>query len=128
MDTFNNCCAKDVQPKRKNSKAFRMKELLVQEFPNCFKKGDAKQPLCIGIHIQVHAHYKDDARFEPSLIQQGLNKYCFSPKYIKKIITGTPRINIHGAPTNIVTAEEESYAKKKLQKMIRGGGWLLDIK
>ena len=71
-----------------------MKEQLIQELPDCFKKGDSKQPLCIAIHLQVHTHYKDDARFEPALIQQGLNRYCNSPKYIKNIITNAPRINI----------------------------------
>jgi sRNA-binding protein len=117
MDTLNTICAKNLQPKKKNTKSYRMKETLIEELPNCFKKGDGKQPLCINIHIQVHTHYKDDPRFEPNLIQQGLNKYCNSPKYIKNIIAGVPRIDIHGAPASIITAEEEAYAKKRLQKI-----------
>jgi len=91
MNTLNNSCENILQPKKKNTKSYQMKETLIKELPNCFKKGEGKQPLCINIHIQVHTHFKDDPRFEPSLIQQGLNKYCVSPKYIKIIKAGAPR-------------------------------------
>ena len=40
--------------KRKNSKPNRMKDFIVQDLPNCFRNGEQKQPLCIGIHLQVH--------------------------------------------------------------------------
>lgn len=118
METLNTQCVKNLQPKQKSTKSYRMKETLIQELPHCFKKGDGKQPLCIGIHIQVHTHYKDDARFESNLIQQGLNKYCNSPKYIKNIITGASRIDIYGTATGVIMPEEEAHAKKRLQKII----------
>lgn len=92
-----------------------MKDLLIQELPQCFKKGDQKQPLCIGIHIQVHSHYKDDDRFEPKALQDGLNRYFNGIKYLKKIIEGVPRIDIHGQQVGIVTANEAAYARDRLQ-------------
>ena len=103
----------EIQRKKINRP--RMKELLIQELPNCFKKGEQKQPLCIGIHLQVHSHYKDDARFEPKTLQTGINKYCCGEKYLKTIIEGASRIDIDGHPVGIVTAEEAAFAQGKLQ-------------
>ncbi len=106
-----------IKPKtRRNTMSCRMKDVLIQELPNCFKKGDQKLPLCLGIHIQVHTHYKDETRFEPKLIQKGLNKYCSGTNYLSKIIEGVPRIDIHGKSVGIVTAEEATYSLHELQK------------
>ena len=50
-------------------------------------------------------HYKDDVRFEPAMIQKGLNRYCMGEKYARTIVEGAARIDIHGNPLGIVTAE-----------------------
>lgn len=101
-------------PKKKNEKVQQMKNVLKQDFPNCFKSGNEKLPLKIGIHLQIHFHYKDDPRFEPQLIQKGLNSYASSPKYLAKIVEGAHRVDIHGNPAGQVTAEEATHASKML--------------
>lgn len=100
---------------RKKGKVQQMKDALKQEFPNCFKSGNEKLPLKIGIHLQVHFHFKDDSRFDPKLIQQGLNSYFSSPKYLAKIIEGASRFDINGNPAELITAKEAAYAKNKLE-------------
>lgn len=98
-------------------KSDRIKALLIKELPKCFKEGELKQPLCIGIHLQVHTHYKDEDRFEPDHLQKGLNKYCAGEKYLKVIVEGAHRIDIEGHPVGVVTAKEAVYAKEKLKKI-----------
>lgn len=104
------------KPKQKQ-KVQQIKNMFKEDFPNCFKSGEEKLPLKIGIHLQVHFHYRDDTRFEPQLIQQGLNSYAMTPKYLSKIIEGAPRVDINGNPAGQVTAEEALYAKSKLSAM-----------
>lgn len=92
-----------------------MKELLKQELSQCFKSGDQKQPLKVGIHMQLHFHYKDDPRFEPQHLQSALNSYAWTPAYLAKIVEGAVRIDLHGNPVGQVTAEDEAHAKSKLK-------------
>lgn len=94
-----------------------MKELLKQELPQCFKSGDKKQPLKVGIHLQLHFHYKDDPRFEPQDLQKGLNSYASTPAYLVKIVEGAIRIDLHGNPVGQVTADDEAFAKRRLEKL-----------
>lgn len=107
----------NVLVKRRMNRREQMKELLKLEFPNCFKSGDEKMPLKIGIHLQLHSHYKDDSRFDPQIIQKGLNSYSSSPKYLSKIVEGASRMDINGNPEGIVTAQEAAYAKGRLKYM-----------
>lgn len=103
----------------KRRKMNQIKEIFKQELPHCFRSGSDKLPLKIGIHIEVHTHYKDDLRFTPQLIQYSLNSYCRTPAYLSKIIAGASRVDIHGNPAGQVTAEEENHAKDKLKIILK---------
>lgn len=104
-----------VIKRKKKRKVEGVKAALKEEFPNCFKSGDEKLPLKIGIHLQLHFHYKDDPRFDPQELQKGLNAYASSPKYLAKIVEGAVRVDIYGNPVAHVTAEEAADAQKKLK-------------
>lgn len=107
---FNPPIAKSCRPKK-------IKAILKMEFPNCFKSGMEKLPLMIGIHEQLLDHYKDDPRFNPKQIQNGLCSYTSSPKYLSKIIEGASRIDLKGNSIGRVTPEEAAFAKNKLKNM-----------
>lgn len=101
--------------KRKKKKVEGVKAALKEEFPNCFKSGNEKLPLKIGIHLQLHFHYKDDSRFYPEDLQKGINAYASSPKYLAKIVEGAVRVDIDGNPVGRVTADEAADAQNKLK-------------
>jgi ProP effector len=93
---------------------FEVMEILKTELPECFRRGNAKMPLVIGIHEAVIAHYENDARFDAATIINAIRFYCQGKKYINTIVEGAPRIDINGKAASAVTQSEASHALKIL--------------
>ena len=99
---------------------FEVMEILKTELPECFRRGDAKIPLAIGIHETVLKHYENDVRFDASTIINAIRIYCRGKKYISTIIEGSPRININGKAVSVVNPSEASHALKILASRKNG--------
>lgn len=95
-----------------------VKAIFQEELPECFKTGTEKMPLMLGIHKQLQAHYLNDPRFDPKLIEKGIGAYVSTPSYLIQLVTGTPRIDMHGNLADYVSPEDEAYAKARLQGLL----------
>ncbi len=69
-------------------------EILKDELPQCFKRGDKKLPLAVGIHVSVLKHYQRDDRFDDAVLKKAVGLYCRGTKYLGSIIEGNQRIDI----------------------------------
>jgi sRNA-binding protein len=102
-----------VNPSKKVIEAL---DALKNDLPRCFKRGNEKQPIAIGIHQDVLKHYANDARFSNITLKKAIQLYTFATVYLKKVKAGVPRINLLGKKMTAVTHEEEANAKKILQE------------
>jgi len=89
-------------------------EILKTELPKCFRRGDEKLPLAIGIHASVLKHFESDERFDAKTLKKAIGLYCIGGEYINSIAEGAPRIDIKGNPVSSVQKPEEEYALKVL--------------
>jgi ProP effector len=107
---------KDKNMIRPHKKAIEALNALKHDLPFCFKRGNEKQPIAIGIHHDVLAHYAHDSRFSKTNLREAISLYAFATEYLKKIREGSPRINLLGQETSHVTKEEEENARTLLLK------------
>jgi ProP effector len=99
---------------QKTEDYFEVMEILKNELPKCFRRGNAKLPLAIGIHESVLAHFKNDGRFDADTLKKAIRLYVKGTKYLTSIIEGTPRIDINGDPVSTVKKSDELFALKIL--------------
>ena len=89
-------------------------QILKTDLPACFKKGTQKIPLVKGIHEQIISYYNNDKKFYSHIIYLAVGYYVTSTKYLKTLVSGTPRIDINGNFSGAVTTEEENHARRLL--------------
>lgn len=88
--------------------------ILKNELSRCFKHGDEKSPLAIGIHESILKHFENDARFDAQTLLRAFSFYCKGTRYLKSIVEGASRIDINGNPVSSVKKSEASYALRIL--------------
>src|SRR5262245_4170708 len=89
-------------------------EILKTELPECFRRGDQKLPLAIGILESVLKHFENDERFDVMTLKKAVGLYCNGGQYISSLVEGAPRIDINGNVVSAVKKSEEEYALKTL--------------
>ncbi len=89
-------------------------EILKNELPKCFMRGDAKMPLALGIHKSLLVYFENDKRFDGELIQNAIRIYVKGTKYLRNVVFDVPRIDMNGKPVSKVTKAEQNYAEKIL--------------
>jgi sRNA-binding protein len=94
--------------------------LLVERFPACFNLKQ-RRPLKIGISKDVLA-FKDE--FKGIDLKRVIGRYCNHPRYRKALKEGAIRIDLHGQPAGVVTAEDAESARAHLEAIYarRAGG------
>ncbi len=90
-------------------------EILKDELPKCFIRGDGKLPLAVGIHEAVLKHFESDKRFDIDTLKNAIHFYVKGTKYLSCVIVDAPRIDIHGNPVSKITQIEQDYAQKILE-------------
>ncbi len=91
-------------------------EILKKELPQCFKRGDEKLPLAVGILESVLKHFENDMRFDSLTLKKAIALYCKGTKYLSAVIEGAPRIDMNGKTVSRVEKIEEEYAFKILSE------------
>lgn len=91
-------------------------EILKNELPECFKRGDKKLPLAVGIHASVLKHYRGDDRFDTAILKEAIHLYCKGTKYLSTITEGNRRIDIKGKSVSTVKKSDENYVLKVLSE------------
>ena len=87
--------------------------VLVERYPQCFVLLESKRrPLKAGIAADVIANHPD---LKPSHIGVALHRYTQAIPYMAKLIEGTPRVGLEGAPAGAVSASEANDAIAKLK-------------
>jgi ProP effector len=89
-------------------------KILKNELSACFKRGNEKLPLAIGIHESVITHYANDKRFDPRTLIKAIMFYCKGTKYLHSLIKGAARIDITGKTAGSVSESEALHAIKIL--------------
>jgi len=90
--------------------------LLAETFPKAFAVyQERRRPLKIGIHLDIQG-VLDGAITSPEL-HRALGFYCSNPAYVAHLREGTPRLDLNGEPTGIVTVDEEALARARLARI-----------
>lgn len=100
---------------------------LMERFPNTFfKDARARQPLTVGIHVQLAEAVGDD--FHKLELQRFLNNYAHSLGYLHSVADKRPRIDLTGSPTDeVITDDMAADARKEIdaiqeKRAARGDG------
>jgi ProQ/FINO family len=89
-------------------------ELLAQRFPRCFSVYEARRrPLKIGIHLDIIERL--DGVVTPAELSIALRVYVTNPVYRNRLVVGTPRIDLDGAPVGVVAAQEETPPPQRVK-------------
>jgi sRNA-binding protein len=87
-------------------------EALQTKFPNCFSLDQKRQPLKIGIHIDIIARCADD---DPALLLKAIAVYTNDfAAYQASLAFGAPRIDLDGNVAGYVKASEAEHAGIRL--------------
>lgn len=109
------------QPKKKNKADIHAKKKQrridrIAKHWTLFSEPEAK-PLMIGIKEAMIAEVADKGLDIPeSHIKQGLHAYINRKAYLKALILGGNRFDIHGQPSGEVTPEQQATAAQKLKQ------------
>jgi len=88
--------------------------ILAECFPACFAVNPSyRRPLKLGIHVDILAQLSDT--IAPRDLSAALRIYVSNSKYLKALVAGADRVDLHGMPAGTVTAEEAAYAKVRCQ-------------
>jgi ProP effector len=88
---------------------------LQTQFPAAFSHNPT--PLKIGIHQDIFALSRADAP-EQIWIKRALRYYVNSPRYLRQLLIGRPRIDLNGDVAGEVTEQEEQHAKEIISAYI----------
>ncbi len=83
-----------------------------KRYPKAFFKGHTR-PLKTGIHLDLCA-------CEPwpeKLVRRALACYVHLPRYLKSVREGARRVDLQGADSDVVSAEEAKHAKRQLEAL-----------
>jgi hypothetical protein len=88
----------------RRERAFRMRDTLIERWPNCFKGPEqAKLPLKIGIHRDIKA-------IAPELSTRDLGTairyYVGDYQYRRAMVAGAVRFDLDGNPAGVVAPDE----------------------
>src|SRR5210317_2141749 len=86
-------------------------ELLETNYPQAFNSAEPK-PLKIGIQEELVA----DDKVSRGKIKRALATYVRNPRYLQSMVVGAQRVDLTGAEVAEVTADDEKYAKAKLDE------------
>lgn len=109
------------QPKKKNKADIHAKKKQrridrIAKHWTLFSEPEAK-PLMIGIKEAMIAEVADKGLDIPeSHIKQGLHSYINRKAYLKALILGGNRFDMHGQPNGEVTPEQQATAAQKLKQ------------
>ncbi|EJD6581392.1 ProQ/FinO family protein [Providencia rettgeri] len=107
------------QPKKKNKADVHAKKKQhridrIAKHWTLFSEPEAK-PLMIGIKEAMIAEVKDKGLDIPeSHIKQGLRSYISRKAYLKALILGGNRFDMHGQPNGEITPEQQAIAEQTL--------------
>lgn len=93
-------------------------ELLKAHFPFCFKDHSEIQPLKIGIKqdlVKRLGSLEDIIINDKACMVKSLNYYVNTTAYHKRVVVGSPRIDLDGNAIGAVTAEEAGYSEQRRQ-------------
>lgn len=94
-------------------------EWLVERFPSTFSlKAKNVRPLKIGIFDDLIDYYErlESPPFSKRVLREALNYYSASPAYLNSQKKNAARIDLFGNETDVVTAEQEKYARLRYQQ------------
>lgn len=92
---------------------------LAEHFPSAFQlKPKLVRPLKIGIFDDIIDFYErlDSPPFSKKLLREALNYYSGSPAYLSCQKANMPRIDLYGNEVDMVTQEQENYARQRFQQ------------
>lgn len=85
---------------------------LVRRFPNCFAKLPRdRRPLQNGIEFSITALAPEIPECE---VTAALSDYTSHRSYLRKLVEGAERIDLHGDPSGVVSREEALRARSYL--------------
>lgn len=103
-----------AKPSVKELALLKVRERLEAEFPIAFPTDRALiQPLAIKTRDML-IEWAEQNEIKPRHLIDVLRAHCHRDCYRKKIVAGAMRIDIHGNPTEPVTAEAEQFTKEQL--------------
>lgn len=94
-------------------------EWLVERFPSTFSlKAKNVRPLKIGIFDDLIDYYErlESPPFSKRSLREALNYYSASPAYLNSQKKNAARIDLFGNESDVVTAEQEKYARLRYQQ------------
>lgn len=92
---------------------------LAEHFPAAFfLKPSLVQPLKIGIFDDIIDFYErlESPPFSKKGLREALNYYSGSPAYLHCQKANVARVDLYGNEVDMVTAEQELYAKQRFQQ------------
>ncbi len=93
------------------------RKVLVERYPKCFQTfGGPKLPLAVGIGATVLRAVTD---IHPHDLINALHDYVTGRSYLSALVAGAARVDLDGHVAGVVTAHNESHAKKMLARMAR---------
>lgn len=97
--------------------AEEVSEALMERFPLAFfKDSRARQPLAVGIHVQLAEAVGNE--FHKLELQRFLNNYAHSLGYLHSLADKKPRVNLQGEATDeVITDEMASEARKQIDEI-----------
>jgi len=94
-------------------------EWLTEHFPTAFyPKAKQVKPLKIGIFDDIIDFYErlESPPFTKKILREALNYYSGSPAYLSAQKASTPRVDLYGNEVDLVTEEQEKYARQRFQQ------------
>ncbi len=101
---------------QRETQIFEALEVLKNELPLAFRRGEDKLPLKRKIRDDVINHYKDDKRFKPHIFKGAIGIYVNGRKYLKAHTEGAARIDLNGNVVDYLTKANADYAMKSLEQ------------
>jgi ProP effector len=88
--------------------------LLAERFPKCFSLGAPRKPLKVGIHADILAALGEAIAAEK--LRRGLAAYTGTATYLRGIVAGAIRRDLHGQAAGRVTEKEAAAAKAAMAR------------
>ncbi|MDP5143503.1 RNA chaperone ProQ [Rheinheimera baltica] len=106
-------------PTEQSVKVSNVKDILTYlaaQFPACFSLTGEPKPLKIGIFQDLANRLQDDATVSKTQLRQALRVYTSSWRYLESTKEGVARVDLDGAPGDVIDASQAEHANKVLDE------------
>jgi sRNA-binding protein len=93
--------------------------LLADRYPKAFAVQNQRRPLKLGIHADIAAAI--GGGLTPKELRRALRWYTGSLGYLRGMLPGAARLDLHGQPSGVVTATEAQHAQEMLAQLLACG-------